>query len=165
MMMDAQEAINNLIDQFDPERGITIGTLIANATKNGWHPSSPFRDITDIEPPAPKESAVSKKYKFLNRNELMALPKLKWRVKHVLPNRGIAAIYGPSGSGKSFLAIDLAASICLGDDWFGKRCNAAPVVYFGLEGSAGIQNRAKAWELARGKQLPPPALSFGLRPS
>ncbi len=95
-----------------------------------------------------------KKYTFLDRDALLALPKLQWIIKHVLPARGVAAIYGPSGSGKSFLALDLGASICLGTDWFGKKCKQTSIVYLGLEGAAGLQNRVKAWEAGRGKKLP-----------
>ena len=155
MKIDPQTEIDKLIAEYDPLNGITIGTLIASAKENGWKPSSPFEDVSDSETTEILEPVVPKKYIFLDRNALMALPELKWRVRHVLPTRGVAAIYGPSGSGKSFLAIDLAVSICLGNDWFGKKCKSAPVVYVGLEGSAGIQNRVKAWEIGRSKQLPP----------
>jgi hypothetical protein len=37
----------------------------------------------------------------------------------ILPSEGLAAMYGPSGSGKSFLAFDLGVSITEGSDWFG----------------------------------------------
>jgi hypothetical protein len=84
----------------------------------------------------------------------MALPKLSWLVKGVLPDQGTAAVYGPSGSGKTFLILDLAAAICTGQRWFGHRTKQAPVVYLGLEGGAGLQNRVKAWEKKNKKQYP-----------
>ena len=106
MKIDPQTEIDKLIAEYDPLKGITIGTLIASAKENGWKPSSPFEDVSDTETTELLELVVPKKYIFLDRNALMALPELKWRVRHVLPTRGVAAIYGPSGSGKSFLAID-----------------------------------------------------------
>ena len=60
---------------------------------------------------------------------LAALPPLDWRVRGVLPAVGVAALFGPSASGKSFLGFDLAANIAEGSDWFGRRVKAAPVVY------------------------------------
>jgi hypothetical protein len=148
------EVLQGLIESFDPERDITIGTLIAESKSNGWTPISPFDVLNEIEDFGLAQSVTTQKYKLLNRNEILALPPLEWRVKDVLPTRGVAAIYGPSGSGKSFLAIDVATAICLGTDWFGNKCKPTSVIYIGLEGSAGIQNRVKAWEIGRGKRLP-----------
>ena len=156
MTWDPQVKIDKLFKDFDPSHGITIGTLIHLAEKNGWQPTLPSESIiaSDVRDHADNKLLAEQRYKFLDRDALLALPKLRWRVKHILPTRGVAAIYGPSGSGKSFLALDLATSICLGTDWFGKKCKQTPVVYLGLEGAAGIQNRIRAWEVGRDQQLP-----------
>ena len=150
----AETALTNLMDEFDPKRGITIGTLIAEARNNGWTAVSPFNDLTNTDEVGIVPPVTAQKYIFLNRDDILALPKMEWRIKGVLPTRGVSAIYGPSSSGKSFLAIDLAAAICSGSDWFEKKCKPTSVIYIGLEGSAGIQNRVKAWEVGRSKRLP-----------
>jgi RecA-family ATPase len=67
----------------------------------------------------------------------MAIQPIQWRVKGLLPATGIAAIFGPSGSGKSFLAKDLGASIALGQDWFGHRTTRCDVTYVMLEAEGG----------------------------
>ena len=77
-----------------------------------------------------------------------------WRVRGVLPAQGLASVYGPSGSGKSFLVLDMAAAIAHGAHWFGYRVKAAPVVYVPLEGQAGFRLRAAAWEARNGRELP-----------
>ena len=94
------------------------------------------------------------RYKLLTGADLRDLPPLAWRVKGVLPAVGLAALYGPSASGKSFLAFDMAASIAEGQSWFDSRIEAAPVVYAALEGEAGFKLRAQAWEVSRGRNLP-----------
>lgn len=101
------------------------------------------------EPPKPEP-----RFKLLRGADLQALPPLAWRVRGVLPAVGVAALYGPSASGKSFLGFDLAAYIADGLEWFGHRVNAAPVVYVALEGEAGFRLRAEAWEQAHGRKLP-----------
>ena len=101
------------------------------------------------EPPPPEP-----RYRLLTGADLHALPPLAWRVRGVLPAEGLAAIYGPSSSGKSFLGFDLAAHIADGREWFGHRVNAAPVVYVALEGEAGFRLRAEAWEQSHGRRLP-----------
>ena len=101
------------------------------------------------EPPKPEP-----RYKLLTADQLRDLPPLAWRVRGVLPAVGLAALYGPSASGKSFLAFDLAAAIAEGAPWFDCRVEAAPVVYAALEGEAGFKLRAQAWETSRGRALP-----------
>jgi hypothetical protein len=101
------------------------------------------------EPPKPEP-----RYKLLTCDQLRNLPPLAWCVRGVLPARGLAAIAGPSASGKSFLALDLAAAIAGGWRWFNQRVTAAPVVYAALEGEAGYKLRAQAWEAHHGQALP-----------
>jgi putative DNA primase/helicase len=94
------------------------------------------------------------RFKLLSRAELEALPPLKWCIRGVLPEAGLAAIYGPSASGKSFLGFDMGAAIAEGCPWFGCRVEAAPVIYIALEGEAGFRLRAAAWEKHRRRKLP-----------
>ena len=100
--------------------------------------------------PAPPEP----RYKLLGAGDLRNLPPLAWRVRGVLPAVGLAALFGPSASGKSFLAFDMAAAIAEGQSWFDCRVEAAPVVYCALEGEAGFKLRAQAWESSRCRELP-----------
>lgn len=102
------------------------------------------------EPPQPEP-----RFRLLNPADLQALPPLAWCVRGMLPAVGMAALFGPSASGKSFLAFDLAAHIAEGREWFGHRVTAAPVVYVALEGEAGFKLRAEAWEQGHGRMLPP----------
>lgn len=102
-----------------------------------------------IEPARPEP-----RYRLLGAADLRALPPLAWRVRGVLPAQGLAALYGPSASGKSFLALDMAAAIAEGSDWFGHRVTPAPVVYVALEGEGGFRLRCAAWEHANARPLP-----------
>lgn len=99
------------------------------------------------EPPPPR-------FRLLTPENLRNLPALRWRVKGVLPAVGVAAVFGPSGSGKSFLCFDLAAAVASGQDWFAHRVKPAPVVYIPLEGEAGFRLRADAWEAEQGRRMP-----------
>lgn len=98
---------------------------------------------------------TASKYTFLTPNQLQHLPATKWRVKSLLPEHGLASIYGPSGSGKSFLALDLMASIVAGSTFYGHKTTACPVVYVALEGTGGIAKRVEAYEMHHKITLPP----------
>ena len=100
-----------------------------------------------IEAPAPR-------YKLLTASILDTLPAISWRVRGVLPAQGIAAIYGPSKSGKSFLSFDAGCAIAEGGEWFGYRVKPADVVLVCLEGESGYKLRAQAWCAANDRKIP-----------
>ncbi|RIV56205.1 AAA family ATPase [Burkholderia pseudomallei] len=95
------------------------------------------------------------RYLLQTGDELMNAPPLGYLIEHVLPKEGVAALFGPTGCGKSFLALDLCAAIAAGtSEWFGQRVTAAPVTYCALEGERGIGKRLKAWTTHHGERLP-----------
>lgn len=94
------------------------------------------------------------RFNLLRDDDLPHLPPMRWLVKGVLPESGLAAIYGPPSSGKSFLCLDLAIAIAAGTRWFGAKVSPMPVVYLWLEGASGFRRRAEAWKLINKKPLP-----------
>ncbi len=95
------------------------------------------------------------RFQRLSAADLANAPPLRWLVRGVLPAEGLAALYGPSGSGKSFLVLDLAAAIAgAADEWFSRRVNPAAVTYCALEGDAGLSKRLAAWSQFHKKSIP-----------
>lgn len=82
---------------------------------------------------------------FLTLDELGNLPPVPWLVEGVLPAGATALMYGRRGSGKSFVALDLAGRIAAGLEWHGRPTSPARVVYIAAEGRGGITARLKAW--------------------
>lgn len=74
-------------------------------------------------------------------------------VNKMLYRDSLARIYGAPGSGKSFVALDIALSIALGKWWNGVRMTAAPVVYVMAEGQAVNADRTEAWLSKHGAEL------------
>ena len=101
------------------------------------------------EPDAPSdghsENATSKEQKadvLIEFADDVQLPtKSRYLIKHLLGRGDMAAIYGPPGVGKSFIALHVAACIALGRPFAGRRTRAMPVLYVGLEGEAGMRRR------------------------
>ncbi len=95
------------------------------------------------------------RYTLLLGEELSNAPPMRWMVRGILPLEGLAALYGPSGSGKSFLVLDLAAAVAgAAGAWFGRRVTHCPVTYCALEGEAGMGKRIAAWRLQHNKRVP-----------
>nr|WP_326527941.1 AAA family ATPase [Rhodoferax sp.] len=139
-----------------------VGAVIA-AMPDGWEQNSDVNDLAQRDgldvlalllESATEPSKPEPRYKLLSGADIAALPPLAWRVRGVLPAVGLAGLYGPSASGKSFLAFEMAAAIADGRRWFDCRVESAPVVYAALEGEAGFKLRAQAWEAHNGRALP-----------
>ena len=69
----------------------------------------------------------------------------EWFIKGVVPKAGLIVLYGASGTGKSFVAFDLMASVARGVEWQGYRVKKSKVVFVVAEGSRGVGKRIKAY--------------------
>lgn len=67
-----------------------------------------------------------------------------WLVDDFLPKSGPAVLYGHPGSGKTFLALSIAAHVADGKPWAGRHVERGPVVYLVAEGVTGFRNRLSA---------------------
>lgn len=79
------------------------------------------------------------------------MPPVVWMIEGTVPQHGIVEIYGPWGSYKSFLTLDMALALSTGLPW-AERPVAKPyrVLYVAGEGAYGLRQRSKAWAASRG---------------
>jgi hypothetical protein len=95
-------------------------------------------------PGSRKPSRPTRIIRSVSIKNLMGAPRASYLVKGVFPDKGVAAIYGPSASGKTFLTLDIALAIARGATWFGHRVKQAGVIYIAAEGESGISDRLRA---------------------
>jgi RecA-family ATPase len=73
---------------------------------------------------------------------------VRWIIENVLPEKGFSALYGPPGSYKSFIALDIAEAVATGRQWMGNQVtNPGAVLYIAGEGHGGIGARIKACKI------------------
>jgi hypothetical protein len=65
-------------------------------------------------------------------------------VEDIIPGRGVGVIYGPSSSGKSFIAIDWAMRAAVGQKVLDRYTVPAGVLYLAAEGKHGLDKRIHA---------------------
>lgn len=103
------------------------------------------RHLVKADAPAKPE-----RFALLTPADLKHTRPMRWLVRGVLPETGLAAIYGPPGCGKSFLVLDLMGAIAEGRPWFSHPVAAAACVYVALEGEAGVSQRVRAYMAKHG---------------
>ena len=65
-----------------------------------------------------------------------------------------SVLYGDSNSGKTFLVIDMAASVARGVPWMGRRTEPGLVVYLAAESPTSVRGRLQAYQKHHGCKVP-----------
>jgi hypothetical protein len=83
---------------------------------------------------------------ILTARQLDEIPPPEPLISGFLVRDSIARLNGPSGHGKSFVALDMAICVSLGRPWHGHDVHHGDVVYLVAEGGRGVRQRVRAWE-------------------
>lgn len=100
----------------------------------------------------PKASNERKRLPILSRSDMRNREPLEYLIDEVIAERSVVTLYGPSGSLKSFAAIDFGMAVAHGLPWQGRDTKQGEVVYVTGEGTAQIGHRLDAWDVANGTQ-------------
>jgi hypothetical protein len=133
------------VDQLTmPERLNPVLNSIANAVQQV---TAPTEDIAKEFETAPKDSPPPKPIKQIaieHWDSIQDEP-VKWLIDGVIPVGAFTALYGPPGSFKSFIALDIAEAIATGRSWMGNGVSEpGAVLYIAGEGFGGVGARIKA---------------------
>lgn len=108
-------------------------------------PSAPDATPPPQNTPPPTASV----FQLLSLGDLANLRPPAFLIDGLLPQGGLSVLFGPSGVGKSFLALDWALCIAHGLAWWGRETKAGSVLYIAAEGHVGLGVRAAAWQTVR----------------
>ena len=139
--------------------GITIRSLIKWSRDAGAAIGSPVASADDFEviedTPEEKQAAAERASRFavLPASEILKRKPPGWLVKDTIPDAELVLVYGASGSGKSFVMIDLAMALARGVPWFGRKVRQCPVVYVCAEGAGGFGKRLRAYAIHQALDL------------
>ena len=143
--------------RFEAGKGTKFGTVIemAKQANGGVDPvnekrgrvmltASDFSDLTKVDVDAPAPS-TERKIEFFRPSDL-SFDELEDDdlVENLLGQNVLSCIYAPPESGKTFVALDIAASVANGTPWHGRDVVQGTVIYIGLEGRTGVRRRLKA---------------------
>jgi hypothetical protein len=114
-------------------------------------PAPQVEDIAkEFAPDPPKEADKPKPTKTIKIESWDTIQDepVEWLIEGVIPKGSFTALYGPPGSFKSFIALDIAEAIATGRTWMGKEVKqTGAVLYLAGEGFGGIGARIKACKI------------------
>lgn len=90
--------------------------------------------------------AQNNRFPLIQANDFASVKvKAEWFIKGVMPKADIGMIFGESGSGKSFLALDMAMAIAEGKPWRNLKVTQGSIAYVAAEGASGFRKRLNAY--------------------
>lgn len=146
----------------DREGGITDGYILGLAAQHGFNPTTAddFDDLGD-----PEDEYATAGNPVIEPNQRLRFPCIPahefashivaahWLIKNTLPREGLAVVYGASGSGKTFMVLDMAMAVARGVEWRNLRTHKGRVVYVAAEGQTGFRKRLRAYAQQTGSKM------------
>ena len=149
-LVKAAPKINTEDDVTIPER---LQAVQQTAPSDVPSPQVTTEDIAKEFAPDPKPQEVQpppkplKTIKIEHWDAIEDEP-VEWLIDKVLVAGSFSALYGPPGSFKSFMALDIAEAIATGRQWMGREVSKpGAVLYLAGEGFGGVGARIKAIKL------------------
>lgn len=146
------ESLRYQWESFKPapgKRQVTMASVIKMAKDAGYRPyEGPSREevlakAEAIQAELPKKSVG--RFGPVPIYDLTQREPMSWLIKGVLPKAQMGILFGASGAGKTFVALDIAFAIARGKDWRGRRTKEGLVVTIAAEGGSGIGKRGEAY--------------------
>lgn len=91
----------------------------------------------DPDSPPPRRDLDERRHIIMCADDLHSLPPVTWLIPGEIMERGMSVLYGESGVGKSFIALDYGMRIA---------SSGANVLYAPTEGEAGYRKRVDSWK-------------------
>jgi KaiC/GvpD/RAD55 family RecA-like ATPase len=158
------EGLRTQWDSFDRRAGrghkqTTMASVIHMAKKDGYvhtrpeTATSPENVMARVEAITAELRTDRGRFATMPVYELALLPPGEWLIKGVLPDAELVVLFGASGSGKTFVALDMAFAVAQGLPWRGNKTKKGKVVIIAAEGAGGLNKRVKAYAQHHGINL------------
>lgn len=145
---------------------------VTDRVVDGWRQRERHDDqvivVSGLEPPATSvrdDQAPGRHGRsMLSIDDLAGLPPPSWLVEGLVPDYGLGVLFGPSGTYKSFLALDWCLCVAAGVPWHRRPVVGGHVLYVALEGGRGLSRRVAAWKAKHPDADPGPRMHFDVEP-
>lgn len=142
--------ITSAVERVVPDEIVEVDSLFANAptkARGAVEQSAPIPEV----PQVPADWLESQ---LLSGAAITAVSQPQWLIEGFVVANSFCRLYSPPKSGKSFVALDMAACVALGIPWHGRKVRQGKVLYVAAEGQHGMRSmRVPAWEAQHGLDL------------
>lgn len=135
---DCRRTWLDLREYVGEEKTVTLASLFFAAKDAGWREVVAAAEIAAAQPPSGSEDVEDLWSSDVRDPD--------WLIDDVIARGDMVILFGPSASGKTFVALDLCARLAHGLQVWGRDTVTAHVLYVTGEGGAGLRNRVKAWQ-------------------
>ena len=150
--LDGLPAKGDVVDWLDSGKG--LGDLTAAVKAAVVVAEAPVVEVVAEAEDYNNDNNDGDYFDFVDEDYLMNMPPIEWAVGQgddgLITAHGLSMIYGPPGSGKSFISLDMALCQAHGIDWQGIETKQGDVLYIAGEGVGGLGKRVKAWKSTHG---------------
>lgn len=136
------------LKQTPGRHAVTMRSVIKMAKEAGYRPDDSKREQVLAKADAIMAELPAKsvgRFGPVPIYDVTLRPSMDWLIKGVLPKGELGVLFGASGSGKTFVALDLAFTIARGVAWRERRTARGRVVVIAAEGGAGVGKRGEAY--------------------
>lgn len=124
----------------------------------------PLTDDLDPETEERQQSAEIFTAGLVSGAQILELPKPEPMVGTWLDRGMLAQLVGAYGSGKTFVALEVALSVATGRNWFGQQIHhSGQVLYVAAEGGYTMPDRVGGWAADTGRDIPDNLLLYPYR--
>jgi len=151
------EALRHQWESLKPapgKRQVTMASVIKMAKEAGYKErQTPTTEEMMARVEAILEERGGGRFTSRFAHEMANQEPIEWLIKGVVPKAELIILYGASGAGKTFVALDYAFAIARGVDWRGRRVKQGIVVIIAAEGGKGVAQRLQAYAQYHGIDL------------
>ena len=145
-----EEGLRAQWDSFDRRAGsarrqVTMATVIRMAKPRPGDAASLESVMARVDAITAELRTDRGRFATMPIYEVAMQPPGEWLIKYVLPEADLVVLYGASGSGKTFVALDMAFCVAQGLPWRGHKAKQGKVIIIAAEGAGGLGKRAKAY--------------------
>ena len=137
----------------DTPNAVTVGMLRQGSVATAEEFPEADSTVAEDDPWAAVESEKRARFSLTHVSEIAQREAPEWIVDRLVPQAEMVMMFGNSGAGKSFLALDLAFAVATGFTWFNQCSKKGPVAWIAAEAAGAMRNRARAYAQARGVEL------------
>lgn len=140
-----RQLAGSLVEESRRRKAFELESIVRQGEADGRPLDDILADVQTRLDSLKKQKHEAPRLRLSAWGDISAPTPVSWLIKGVLETNSLSCLYGASGCGKSFIAVDLSLCVASGNYWYGHKVKQGSVVYFAGEGREGLRRRVASW--------------------